>query len=100
MLWLNDVFNRLKQLNIMNNCETRCKSFTGGEVYHHRNCQYYHDSMSQLLDNYKDKDENIVLADVVCHQKQLLVFAKFLLDRSYVRGKYYPKTLVKLFKDK
>ena len=40
------------------------------------------------------------LTDVVDSEAKLLAFSKFLLDRSYVRGRYYPKTLVKLFKGK
>ena len=38
--------------------------------------------------------------NVVDTEGQLLAFSKFLLNRSYVRGKYYPETLVKLFKGK
>ena len=38
--------------------------------------------------------------NVVDTERELLSFSKFLLNRSYVRGKYYPETLVKLFKGK
>jgi hypothetical protein len=34
----------------MKGCETGCKPLTGGEIYHHKNCQYYPGSMSEELD--------------------------------------------------
>ena len=37
---------------------------------------------------------------VIDTEGELFAFSKFLLDCSYVRGKYYPETLVKLFKGK
>lgn len=31
-------------------CVTGCKSFEGGEIKHHKDCPYYKNSMSELLD--------------------------------------------------
>ena len=52
-------------------------------------------------------DANILLQNkalnlpiVIDTEGELFAFSKFLLDCSYVRGKYYPETLVKLFKGK
>lgn len=30
-----------------NGCEAGCKLYTGGEIKHHKHCQYYDDSMSK-----------------------------------------------------
>ena len=35
-------------------CEAGCRSFTGGEIKHHKDCQYYEDSISQMLDKVKE----------------------------------------------
>jgi hypothetical protein len=44
--------------------------------------------------------KKLPIDSVVDTEGQLFAFSKFLLDRSYVRGKYYPETLVNLFKGK
>jgi len=53
---------------------------------------------------YNEAIEDVVklfaIPDVVDSEAELLAFSKFLLNRSYVRGKYYHETLVKLFKGK
>lgn len=39
-------------------CETGCKSFTGGEKRHHKDCANYTDSFSQMYDNLKVENES------------------------------------------
>ena len=52
------------------------------------------------LQKLRSEIKQLTLTYVVDSEAKLLAFSKFLLDRSYVRGRYYPKTLVKLFKGK
>lgn len=33
-----------------NGCETGCMHFTGGELRHHKDCQYYAHSLTEMLD--------------------------------------------------
>ncbi len=36
-----------------NDCQAGCKAYYGGEVYHHKHCKYYPDSLSQRYDELK-----------------------------------------------
>ncbi len=38
-------------------CVTGCKSFAGGEKLHHKDCSFYPDSLSELHDYYKMRNE-------------------------------------------
>ena len=40
---------------LKNGCETGCKSLTGGEVYHHKDCQFYKGSLSEELDKLREQ---------------------------------------------
>ena len=60
-----------------------------------------HDAVMKAMEEYAQQQvKNCSIPGVVDTEGQLLTFSKFLLNRSYVRGKYYPETLVKLFKGK
>ena len=64
---------------------------------------YYKDGdlgSKEILDIIENDIKALTIPDVVDTEGELLAFSKFLLNRSYVRGKYYPETLVKLFKGK
>jgi len=37
----------------MDKCEAGCKAFTGGEIYHHKDCVFYPNSMSKMFDDAK-----------------------------------------------
>jgi len=39
----------------MKKCQAGCKAYTGGEIYHHKDCVYYSESMSKLFDDAKAK---------------------------------------------
>lgn len=39
----------------MKGCETGCKALTGGEIYHHKDCKYYQESLSRQFDLLKEK---------------------------------------------
>ena len=46
---------------LKNGCETGCKIFTGGEIKHHKDCQYYAGSMSEMYDNLQSEVKNLRL---------------------------------------
>ncbi len=48
----------------MKNCVAGCKVYgnkNSGEIerYHHRDCPNYPESMSEVLDNYKEENKNL-----------------------------------------
>lgn len=44
-------------------CETGCKVLSGGEVHHHKNCQFYKGSLSEELDNLREQVKKIKTHD-------------------------------------
>ena len=36
-------------------CIVGCKAFTGGEIYHHKDCPFYPESMSKMFDDAKQQ---------------------------------------------
>lgn len=44
-------------------CEAGCNHFTGGEIKHHKDCQFYKDSLSEELDNLRQQI-NLSLGDI------------------------------------
>ena len=36
-------------------CVAGCKAFTGGEIYHHKDCPFYAESLSKMYDDLKKK---------------------------------------------
>lgn len=52
-------------------CEAGCQVFYGGEIRHHKDCVYYPDSLSQLIDEQKSKIrelESLLKSGNVKHQ--------------------------------
>lgn len=43
-----------------NKCETGCKTFTGGEVLHHKDCVFYPDSLSRKLSQLEKACQTVV----------------------------------------
>lgn len=39
----------------MQNCKTGCKNFYGGEIRHHKECIYYSESLSRILDELEEQ---------------------------------------------
>ena len=37
-----------------NKCQAGCQTFTGGEIYHHKNCVHYSESISKIIDEARD----------------------------------------------
>jgi hypothetical protein len=60
------------------------------------------ETIQARIENYitEKQGQTLPIDSVLDTEGQLLAFSKFLLDRSYVRCRYYPETLVKLFKGK
>lgn len=54
---------------------------------------------TQIKESLEEERKQLSTPCGVDTESELLAFSKFLLNRSYVRGNYYPETLVKLFKD-
>ena len=43
-----------------NGCEAGCKVFTGGEIKHHKDCQYYPESLSKMYDDLESKYRDLM----------------------------------------
>ena len=41
-------------------CEAGCMTYTGGEIKHHKDCQFYKDSLSEDLDNLKKENKKLM----------------------------------------
>lgn len=52
----------------MKGCETGCRNFTNGEIYHHKDCPYYPLSMSEGFDILKEKTETLSLPHITDSQ--------------------------------
>lgn len=39
-------------------CVAGCKAFTGGEIYHHKDCTFYPESMSKMYDDLKAANDS------------------------------------------
>jgi len=63
-----------------NGCEAGCKIFTGGEIKHHPDCQYYAESMSKLYDDLQSEVKKLRLQNVTQRSEPLINsdFAKHL----------------------
>ena len=63
-----------------NGCEAGCKIFTGGEIKHHPDCQYYAESMSKLYDDLQSEVKKLRLQNVTQRSEPLINsdFAKYL----------------------
>lgn len=48
-----------------NGCQAGCKVFTGGEVKHHPDCQYYPESFSKLYDDLRTEVKKLRKSSVV-----------------------------------
>lgn len=46
---------------LKNGCQVGCKKFTGGEIKHHKDCQFYSGSMSEMYDNLKSEVKTLRL---------------------------------------
>lgn len=51
--------------NSQHKCETGCKVLSGGEVHHHKNCQFYKGSLSEELDNLREQVKKTSKPDVI-----------------------------------
>lgn len=49
----------------MKGCETGCSNLTGGEIHHHKDCQFYKGSLSEELDMLREqaKRRNVILSE-------------------------------------
>ena len=43
----------------MKRCESGCKNFSGGEIRHHKDCQFYHESLSEKCDRLESVAEMV-----------------------------------------
>ena len=41
-------------------CVAGCKAFTGGEIRHHKDCPFYPESLSKILDDIKTKNKKLM----------------------------------------
>jgi len=47
----------IKNIKMRSGCETGCSVLSGGEIYHHKDCQFYPGSFSELYDDLRLKFE-------------------------------------------
>lgn len=74
------------------NCQAGCKHFTGGEVRHHKDCQYYKDSFSEMYD--------LLRAEVDRFTKDEKLLIQTLREEFLVNTENYPREYHALFSEK
>jgi len=59
-------------------CVAGCKAFDGGEIKHHKGCDYYPDSLSKKYDELEKQNEDLI---------KLLFRVESQVSNNYIRNK-------------
>jgi hypothetical protein len=69
---------------LKNGCEAGCKVFTGGEIRHDKNCQYYPESFTKMYDDLECKFKLLNLDFVTQLRGQLKAFCEYIFKHYRV----------------